>query len=59
VLNWERLEGKRACRIAKRLDTGGYRSGEEEWPRIHEGMIDAMMRLEKALSPFVAKLDLG
>jgi hypothetical protein len=57
-LSWQRLEGKRACRIAKRLEIGGYRD-EEEWPRIHEGMIDAMMRLEKALSPFVAKLKLG
>ncbi len=54
-LDWERLEGKRACRIAKRLPVGGYRD-EDRWPAIHDAMVDAMMRLERALRPAIDKL---
>lgn len=57
ALSWERLEGRRACRIAKRLSIGGYRD-EEEWPEIQEAMIDAMIHLEKALRPHIEKLQL-
>lgn len=55
-LEWERLEGKRACRIRKRITTGGYRNEEEKWPQIHEAMVDAMIRLEKSLRPYINKL---
>jgi len=54
-LEWERLEGKRACRIRKVINIGGYRD-EERWPQIHEAMVDAMIRLEKALKPYISKL---
>jgi predicted HicB family RNase H-like nuclease len=54
-LVWERLEGKRACRIKKVITIGGYRD-EERWPQIHEAMVDAMIRLEKSLNPYIAKL---
>ena len=56
-LEWQRLEGKRACRIKKDIDLGGYRD-EEKWPEIHYAMVDAMIRLEKALKPHIARLDL-
>lgn len=56
-LEWQRLEGKRACRIKKDIDLGGYRD-EDRWPEIQEAMIDAMIRLEKALKPHIARLDL-
>ena len=49
TLAWERLDTKRASRIAYRLSNGGYRSPEETWPEIQDAMIDAMIRLEKAL----------
>ena len=55
-LSWERLEGKRACRIAWRLENGGYRSPEEEWPRIQDALVGAMIRFEAALSPYLRKL---
>ncbi len=55
-LSWERLEGKRACRIAWRLEDGGYRSPQEEWPRIQDTLIDAMIRFERALSPHLKRL---
>lgn len=56
-LSWERLEGRRASRVAKRLSVGGYRD-EEKWPDIQDAMIDAMIRLEKALRPHIEKLQL-
>lgn len=56
TLDWQPLEGKRACRIKKSLD-GGYRD-EERWPEIHEAMIDAMIRLEGALRPHLDSLPL-
>lgn len=54
-LDWQRLDGKRACRIKKNIDLGGYRD-ESKWPEIQAAMIDAMIRLEKALKPHIAKL---
>lgn len=57
TLGWERLEGKRACRVQKVLTSGGYRNPEEEWPVIHEEMIDAMIRLEGGLKPYINQLN--
>lgn len=56
ALEWEKLDTKRACRIVKRYTHGGYRDSEERWPEIQDVIIDGMIRLEKALSPFVAKV---
>jgi hypothetical protein len=55
-LSWERVTGRRACRIRHTEPTGGYRSSEEDWPRIQDATISAMSRLEKALSPYLPKL---
>ncbi len=54
-LEWQRLEGKRACRIKKQIELGGYRD-DAKWPAIQNAMIEAMIRLEKALRPHIAKL---
>jgi hypothetical protein len=56
-LEWQRLEGKRACRIRKIINAGGYRD-ESKWDEIQRAMTDAMVRLEKALKPHIAKLQL-
>ena len=55
-INWEKLEAKRACRISIRTDLGGWRSPEDEWPTIHDKMIESMIALEKALRPTLRKL---
>jgi len=54
-LEWQRLDNKRACRIRKSIDVGGYKDGEKS-AAIHAALVDAMIRLEKALKPFVQKL---
>lgn len=54
-LSWERLEGRRACRIRYSVP-GGYRSPEEEWPTIQNAMVQGMVRLERALRPYLKSL---
>lgn len=58
-LSWERLEGKRACRIRFTQSEGGYRSSEEKWPQFQDGIIAAMSRLEQALRPYLKQLKLN
>jgi len=54
-LEWESLEGKRACRIRKRIEGGGWQN-EEKWNQVHEEMIDAMVALDQSLRPYLKKL---
>ena len=56
VLEWQRLEGQRSCRIGKRFSLGGYRDDEEEWSEIQDAMIDGMIRLEEALRSHIDRL---
>ena len=58
LLSWERLDGKRACRIKHVIELGGYRSADSEWPAIHEAMVMSMIRLETALKPNLDDLKL-
>ncbi len=50
-LIWERLDDKRACRIKRRIEKGGYRSPESQWPQIQKEMVESMVKLEAALKP--------
>jgi len=54
-LEWQRLDGKRACRIRKKVLRGGYLD-EEKWPEIQDEMIESMIKLEKALRPSIISL---
>jgi len=56
TLNWERLEGKRACRIRVTVQ-GGYSDPEESWKNTHDLMTDAMNRLASALEPHLKTLN--
>jgi hypothetical protein len=42
---------------AKVVILGGYRD-EAMWTAVHEAMIDAMIRLERSLRPYLADLQL-
>jgi hypothetical protein len=59
TLLWERLEGRRACRISYTRQGGGYRSPEEQWPQIQDKTIHDMDRLMKALQPFLKQLNVS
>lgn len=54
-LEWESLDSKRACRIRKIISAGGWQD-EDKWPEAHDNMVDAMIRLEKALRPHLDNL---
>ena len=55
ALEWDRVEGRRICRIKSHSVLGGLRD-EEQWPEIQDDMIERMIRLENALRPHVKKL---
>ncbi len=55
TLDWQRLDNRRASRIKYNIPGGGYRD-EERWPRIQDRMIDAMICLERALAPHIARI---
>jgi hypothetical protein len=55
-LEWERLDDKRASRIRKRFMVGGLAT-PDNWAALQDSMIDAMVRLEKALKPRLARID--
>lgn len=57
-LNWERLDGRRACGIGF-TQPGGYRSPDTKWPELQDGIIDTMTKLEHALRPFFNQLKLS
>jgi hypothetical protein len=57
-LKWERLEGRRACRVSAPLDVGGLQD-RDRWPAIQEAMVDAMIRFDRALRPHLSALPSG
>ncbi len=57
-ISWERLDGRRACRLRVTLP-GGYRSPEAEWPAIHDALTSAMNALTAALQVHLKQLKLG
>ncbi len=56
TLLWTRRDTGKTSRIAYDMTIGGYKDDEATWQTIQTAMIDAMVRLEKALSPFIAGL---
>ncbi len=56
-LQWRQDEDSGAKHIEHRIETGGYRD-EELWPEIQDAMIDAMIRLERAMKPHISSLQL-
>jgi hypothetical protein len=54
-LRWERLDDRRACRISKRFDYAGL-GDRDKWNKLQDDMIDAMIKLEKALKKHMASL---
>lgn len=54
-LEWQELPESVGCRIRKVIQ-GGYRSPIENCNKLHEQLVDAMIRLDKAVRPQVQKL---
>ncbi|NWJ45937.1 MAG: DUF4268 domain-containing protein [Chloroflexi bacterium] len=50
TIDWERLEGKRACRIRKRYDIGGL-ADPDSWSTLQDQMIETMIKFERIFRP--------
>ncbi|MCL4248200.1 MAG: DUF4268 domain-containing protein [Anaerolineae bacterium] len=55
-LDWQRLENKRAASISYRIEEGHF-DRESDWAPLQERLIDAMIRLNQAMQPYIAALD--
>jgi hypothetical protein len=58
TIAWQRLDGRRACRI-KVTVPGGYRSPVDDWDAIQARQVNAMNDLSQALQPHIKKLRLA
>ena len=54
-LIWQDLPESRGCRISFEI-AGGWRTAEDVWPELQDRLIDAMVRLERAMKPELAQL---
>jgi len=55
-LEWERLDGSRACRIKLKSNLGGFQD-EETWENIHGFLVDNLIKFEKAFKGTIKELD--
>ena len=55
-LDWECEEWRRATRICYRIRGHGGLRDRDRWTELQDAMIDAMVRLEKALGPLIRQL---
>ncbi len=56
-LSWERLDDKRASKITLRFKGLGGLKNKENWDKIHEDMINNIIRLEEVFRDYILKLD--
>lgn len=54
-LEWNRCDNLKKSYIGEAFE-GGYRDDQERWPTLQDEMIDGMIRLEKAVRPYVQQL---
>lgn len=54
-LIWDKVEGRRVCRIKSLCEIGGLKD-TDLWDRIQNDMVDRMVRLEKALRPILSTI---
>ncbi len=55
-LDWQRLDSRRASRIAYYIRGKGGLRDRDRWDTLQDAMIDAMIRLERALKPYIQQL---
>ncbi len=54
-LYWQKLEGKKSCRISYRLEDVNV-TEPEDWKKMKDFQCDAMIRLDKALRSMINKV---
>jgi hypothetical protein len=56
LLDWERNEDIKQSSLHRTYAIAGIHSDKSDWPKAYDVLIDAMIRLEKAISPWIAGL---
>jgi hypothetical protein len=56
-LDWQELEDRQGCRICKALE-GGWKTPEADWPALQDRLIEAAIRLERALKQPIRGLNI-
>ena len=56
-LSWERLDDKRASRIAYRFEGIGGLKDNDKWDEIRTKLVDAMIRLEEVFRDYIKRLE--
>jgi hypothetical protein len=54
-LDWQRRDNATISKIQKYIGVGGY-ADESKWETVQEALIEAMIRLDKALRPYLSKM---
>lgn len=57
-LIWKRDDRQRGTLIGVLVD-GGYRSDREDWPKVQQALVDAMVRLERVMRPRLNQVRAG
>jgi hypothetical protein len=55
LLEWQPMPGRLGCRILSNME-GGWQMPEQEWPALQDRLIEAVIRMEKALREPVRSL---
>lgn len=54
-LLWESLDEKRACRVRYVVDVAGWQD-EQKWPEADVALVDAMVKMESSIRPYMKDL---
>jgi hypothetical protein len=54
-LDWQRRDNATISKIQKYIGVGRY-ADESKWETVQEGLIGAMIRLDRAFRPYISKL---
>jgi hypothetical protein len=58
ALEWQRLDNRKSCRIYSPIEGLGIED-RDNWPKLQEQMIDAMIRLHQGLYPLVQSIKIN
>ncbi len=56
TLDWQRLDNRKGCRIRHLIKDYGF-DDKEHWPQLQEKLVDAMVRLHKAIQPVIQSVN--
>lgn len=55
---WKKTESQRGTLVGATVQ-GGYRSAREEWPAVQSALVEAMVKLDRVLRPYIDRMPRG